>query len=356
MDRIVISHEEVTEAKEPAINSDGPSTRLASPIDWRAKVCIWPLILALPVLCIVSVILRVIHRNSLPRVRQAWLSLLSTVLIVSGILTSIGFVLAFTLVPNQPSMVSQGLSDFDGRTSFPVLAADQDLSTEEIATKLKPLVTVITPAQRSWLSGKDSPSSIFGAGVLLQATKEGYLIATARHVVDGDLSSSNGQKALVASVSGTWATAEVIARHSNLDLLLLWLPRVEGDTNFVLPVMKIDRVKDGMPVFVIGHPQGLRFTLSTGIVSRKDQDLIQLTAPVSPGNSGGPMFDSRGELAGIVTSMVDRSRSPNAESLNFAVRADALLDITEWKFVGDGRRHLALFKESQRTIPAEKEK
>ena len=51
---------------------------------------------------------------------------------------------------------------------------------------------------------------------------------------------------------------------------------------------------------------------------------IQMSAPVSPGNSGGPVFDDRGNLVAIVTSMVDKHGDPNAENLNFAVRADAL--------------------------------
>ena len=91
---------------------------------------------------------------------------------------------------------------------------------------------------------------------------------------------------------------------------------------------------------MIGHPEGLRFTLSTGIISRLDGPLIQLSAPVSPGNSGGPVFDDRGDLVGIVTSMVDKHGDPNAENLNFAVRADALLDDTNWEFVKSDHKRL----------------
>jgi putative serine protease PepD len=180
-------------------------------------------------------------------------------------------------------------------------------------------------------------------------------MATARHVIDGDSGSGAPERALVASTSGTWASAEVVARHRDLDLVLLWLPRAVGSSNFTMPVADVSQVRDGDPIFVIGHPQGLRFTLSTGIVSRKDQDTIQITAPVSPGNSGGPLFDARGRLAGIVTSMVDRSRSPNAEGLNFAVRANALLDQSRWTFFGDGQRHLSAFDQNQHVITAEKE-
>ena len=355
MQRLVVSPDEIAEIQPRSVEPSVPSAGLSPPIPWWAKISMSPLVLVLPVLCVLSIILRIAMRNLEPRVRIAWLAFLSTLLAVSGVLTSIAGVLAFTLSPSQPSVLSQGLSELDSRTSFPTLNADHDLSAEEVADDFKPLVTVITPIQHGWFSRVDSPSTVFGAGVVLECTRDGYLIATARHVIDGESVDGNGQRALVASTSGAWATADVVARHRDLDLLLLWLPRAVGHANFTMPVAEASQIKDGAPIFVIGHPQGLRFTLSTGIVSRKDQDTIQITAPVSPGNSGGPVFDARGKLAGIVTSMVDRSRSPNAESLNFAVRADALLDLSRWTFFGDGRHYLSAFEKDQHVVTAEKE-
>ena len=140
--------------------------------------------------------------------------------------------------------------------------------------------------------------------------------------------------------SGTWGSADVIARHRTLDLLLLWVPRESGTGKFAQPLAKSGPAIEGENVFVIGHPEGLRFTLSTGIVSRLQGSVIQISAPVSPGNSGGPVFDDHGQLVGIVTSMVDRNGDPNAENLNFAVRADALMDDAEWQFEGTGHRRL----------------
>jgi S1-C subfamily serine protease len=140
--------------------------------------------------------------------------------------------------------------------------------------------------------------------------------------------------------SGTWSGADILARHQGLDLSLLWVARESGAGQFVQPVKRGNSISEGESIFVIGHPQGLRFTLSTGIISRSDKEILQISAPVSPGNSGGPVFDDRGNLLGIVTSMVDRNMSPNAENLNFAVRADAVLQTSGWEFSGDGRKHL----------------
>lgn len=351
MEKIVISVDEVERAACAAPEPGKPAAHLPAPISWWAKACLSPLVLVLPVLCLVTILLRVATRGMPPRSRYAWVSFLSTLLIISGFLTSIAGVLLFTLKPPMPSVVSQGLSELDSRTAFPALPATQDLTAEQVSAQLKPLVTVITPAQRNWFSRVEGPSPVLGAGILLQANADGYLIATARHVIDGDAGIGNGRDVLVASISGTWAAARVVARHQSLDLSLIWLPRQMGHGDFTLPVVASQQVKDGETIFVIGHPQDLRYTLSTGIVSRRDQNLFQISAPVSPGDSGGPLFNNRGELAGIVIAMVDKNHSPNAENLNFAVRADALLKMSGWTFYGDGRRRLNDFEKSQPSIP-----
>jgi serine protease Do len=178
--------------------------------------------------------------------------------------------------------------------------------------------------------------------MLLQASEQGYLFVTARHVVDGVLSSSakGNSRALIAMASGTWGGADVIARHKYLDLALLWVARESGHGTFAQAIAAPSSLAEGENVFVIGHPEGLRFTLSTGIISRMDNSTIQMSAPVSPGNSGGPVFDDRGDLVAIVTSMIDKHGDPNAENLNFAIRADALLDRSSWIFEKSGSKYL----------------
>ncbi len=246
------------------------------------------------------------------------------------------------LVP-LPTFVSTSLSELDAKSTFPKLPSATPLSAKEISEQLKSLVVVITPARRTWFSHNELPSNGFGAGVLLEASAEGYLLVTARHVIDESLLKRGGNRVLVAMASGIWSGAEVIARHKNLDLSLLWLTRQSGSGSFLQPILHQSDVSEGEDILVIGHPQGLRYTLSTGIISRTDQDALQISAPVSPANSGGPVYDRRGNLVGIVTSMIDRNISPNAENLNFAVRADAMLDADRWDYSGDGRRHLSEF-------------
>src|SRR4029077_14341335 len=144
-------------------------------------------------------------------------------------------------------------------------------------------------------------------------------------------------RAMLSLSSGVWAGAEVIARHTNLDLVLIWIPRHSGAAEFVQPIAT---PKEGQTIFVIGHPERLKYTLSTGIISRMENSTLQISAPVSPGTSGGPVYDQQGNLLGVVSSTLDKSYQPNAENLNFAVSAQALLKEGDWEFSKDGKEHL----------------
>jgi S1-C subfamily serine protease len=341
LEKIVISTEEIAVTADPLQAPAKLLVELPTPVPVWGRLALAPLVLVLPLLCLIALILRVAMRNLAPRTRYGWLSYMTTLLTISGILTSMAAVVGLTTVPT-PTEISQGLSDFDSVTEFPSLPSTSVMSAQQMSAELKPLVTVISPAARTWFGGKETPADSFGAGILFYADSTGYLIATARHIIDSGRGKSE-QRALVAASSGVWSAATVVARHKQLDLLLIWLPRKEGSGYFQMPVDSGNDVRDGDSIYVIGHPQGLRYTLSTGIVSRHDKNVFQISAPVSPGNSGGPMFDDKGHLAGIVVYKMDRSLNPNSENLNFAVRAEALLDAGGWNFYADGRTHLDAF-------------
>jgi hypothetical protein len=121
------------------------------------------------------------------------------------------------------------------------------------------------------------------------------VVATNAHVIEGAGSGSAklvGQ-AQVFKLLGTIA----IDRHADLALL-----RVAG-TAPQLPLSREPMPVVGDSVYVIGNPLGLEGTFSEGIVSgvrRLGTDsIIQMTAPISPGSSGGPVMDARGEVVGV---------------------------------------------------------
>ena len=337
MDKIVISPNEITEIKEVPDQPSRIEPKLPPAIPWWARTSVGVLALCLPLLCLIAIILRVAFRGQAPRIRHAWTSFLSTLLIISGFLTSAAVVVALSLGP-VPAIVATGLSELDERTDFPTLPAVKDLSGADASSELKPLVAVISPIAQSFFSKREVLSNSFGAGMLLEANQQGYLFATARHVVGmGAWTLHDRHRAMLSLSSGVWAGAEVVARHTNLDLVLLWIPRHAGSADFTQPIAA---PKEGEPIFVIGHPEGLKYTLSTGIISRMENSTLQISAPVSPGNSGGPVYDSQGNLLGVVSSTLDKSYQPNAENLNFAVSAQAFLKESGWEFSKNGRERL----------------
>jgi tetratricopeptide (TPR) repeat protein len=119
-----------------------------------------------------------------------------------------------------------------------------------------------------------------------------------------------------------YALKSVIGINKTRDLVVL---QFEGRD---LPYVKVKtnvEVKAGESVFAIGSPMGLENTISEGIISnpeRKegDLDLIQFTAPISSGSSGGGLFNHRGYIVGITSSsIVAQETNINAENINFAV-------------------------------------
>jgi S1-C subfamily serine protease len=86
-------------------------------------------------------------------------------------------------------------------------------------------------------------------------------------------------------------------------------------------------LKVGEPLFALGSPRGLELSLSEGILSglreEEGQKYVQTTAPISPGSSGGGLFDGRGNLVGITTLVLAGKERLN-QALNFALPADSL--------------------------------
>lgn len=103
--------------------------------------------------------------------------------------------------------------------------------------------------------------------------------------------------------------------------------------NFSAPAVTIgnaDDLKVGARVYAIGSPRGLEQTISDGLLSgvRKSGDgsftALQVTVPISPGSSGGGLFDARGRLIGITTFMLKES-----QNLNFAMPAHWIAEVPE---------------------------
>ncbi len=128
---------------------------------------------------------------------------------------------------------------------------------------------------------------------------------------------------LTVKVGAEQFSASVEVADEEYDLCKL---SVTGLTAPAVPIGTAESLKTGQKVYAIGAPQGLELTISDGIVSGM-RDLpqgrvIQTTAPISPGSSGGPLFDAYGRLVGIMT-----FQHRTGQNLNFAVPADWIANL-----------------------------
>lgn len=164
-----------------------------------------------------------------------------------------------------------------------------------------------------------NPSSL-GSGFIVR--EDGHVVTNA-HVVQGETEIS---VTVYERVEGqiekkVYEKVRIVAVNPQVDLALLKIDAEELGDDVLTKVFlgDIEDVTQGQGVFAVGAPEGLERTVSEGIVSttnRENEGLvyIQTTAQVNPGNSGGPLFNRRGEVIGVVAWKLLFS-----EGLNFAI-------------------------------------
>ena len=207
MDPIVITNQEVAQAQIPLQGAQEIRPKVPNPIPMWVRLLFAPLVLVLPLLSLAALILRVAIRGQSPRVRQSLgIIYLLTLLIISGIFSTVlaVFALSFDSVP-VPDAISSSLSDLDERGNFPTLPAGKVMSSVELSSTLKPLVLLASPAAKRWFQPTAGVSGLLGAALILHSDSHGYLLATARHVADGeDWHSRHGAQKVMVSVGMNW--------------------------------------------------------------------------------------------------------------------------------------------------------
>jgi len=189
-----------------------------------------------------------------------------------------------------------------------------------------------TDAPNSPKAGKSGGGSQTGTGFVISAN--GHII-TNHHVIDGCVGDIKGNLTGEAA-----STLRVVNSDSANDLALLQGPADQFKT-FVR--IRDRAIHSGDSVVAIGFPyHGLLssdFTVTTGIVSSlsgmlNDTRHLQISAAVQPGNSGGPLLDTSGEIVGMVAGKLDALRVARytgtiPENINFAIKTGALRDFLD---------------------------
>lgn len=200
-------------------------------------------------------------------------------------------------------------------------------SLSDVAGAVTPSVVVVTTEQivtDNYFWGGQQVLSGAGSGVIL--TTDGYIV-TNYHVVEG------AQQITVTLHDDSTYTATVVGSDQQSDIALLKIDAT-GLTPAVLG--NSDSVQVGEVVIAVGNPMGtLGGTVTDGIVSALNRDisvegnemtLMQTSAAISPGNSGGGLFNTNGELIGIVNA---KYSDEDAEGLGFAIPVNAMKTVVQ---------------------------
>jgi serine protease Do len=160
-----------------------------------------------------------------------------------------------------------------------------------------------------------------GSGFFISA--DGFAV-TNNHVVDG------ADKVEVTTDDGKIYKAKVIGTDARTDLALI---KVEGGSNFPFAKLSDGKPRIGDWVLAVGNPFGLGGTVTAGIVSASGRDIgngpyddfIQIDAPVNKGNSGGPAFNTEGEVMGVNTAIY--SPSGGSVGIAFSIPASTVKNV-----------------------------
>jgi serine protease Do len=138
-----------------------------------------------------------------------------------------------------------------------------------------------------------------GSGFFISA--DGYAV-TNNHVVD------HAKSVEITTDDGKTYTAKVVGTDAKTDLALI---KVDGKSDFTYVNFESDTPRVGDWVVAVGNPYGLGGTVTAGIISAEGRDIgagpyddyIQIDAPINKGNSGGPTFDTKGNVIGVNTAI-----------------------------------------------------
>jgi serine protease Do len=172
-----------------------------------------------------------------------------------------------------------------------------------------------------------------GSGVVYKPD----VVVTNEHVVTGSA------EVTVNYADGSESGAAVIAADPATDVAVLRTDR----TDLAPAEFETDLPSQGAWVLAIGSPLGLQNSVTVGVVSglhrsldANMEDLIQTDAPISPGNSGGALVDTRGQVVGLNEAHVPPQTG--AESLGFAVPAATVVNVADRLLAGDDVVHVHL--------------
>lgn len=243
-----------------------------------------------------------------------------------------------------PEQTSGGVQD-----QLPAVP-DGVLTSAQVAAKVEPSVVAITTEHMTTSNYWFGSYVTSGAGSGVVISQDGYIL-TCAHVIDG------ASKITVELQGGETAVATLVGSYTNGDIAVI---KIDKTGLSAAEIADSDQILQGETCYAVGNPEG-RFSgsISDGIISALDRtitvqvesaapnsgrgnslydmfygggtyvqniqlNVLQMTAAVSPGNSGGALFNDRGQLIGIVSA---KSSQTDSEGLGFAIPSNTAMEI-----------------------------
>ena len=250
------------------------------------------------------------------------------VLLASQVFTMYFLILRTTQISFQINNTYSEMQNFEKDTNNKIIEISTSLGTAQ--TNIQKLTTSQSSFQQQISEIKASASSDF-SGILDNAIKgvvtiktnvaqgTGFIITNDGYVVTNAHILSGGSYANLYTYDNSKYSAELVGYDTNIDIAIL---KISGSFN-KLTLGNSNDVKVGEKVIAIGNPLGLSFSATEGIVSAVDRvginnlpAYIQTDAALNPGNSGGPLIDTSGEVIGI------NNFKATGENIGFALESN----------------------------------
>lgn len=233
------------------------------------------------------------------------------------------------LVRNFEERLSVLQEKMDGQNNSYTVVVEDGLTPSQIYENNIDSVVAINCTVTTSSMGQTYSSTSSGSGFVM--TEDGYVV-TNHHVIDG------ASDIRVVFADGRTMDARLIGSDSTNDIALL---KVEAEDLQPVKLGNSDELKVGEQVVAIGNALGeLSFSLTAGYVSGMDRDIttdgtvinmIQTDVAINSGNSGGPLFNSKGEVVGITSAKYSGTTSSGAsiEGISFAIPLNDVVGMLE---------------------------
>ncbi len=258
------------------------------------------------------------------RSASTYLALIATAGV--GAAVAVGAVAVLGGLDERTTVVTETM---DPQASSSSRAAGRSLSINEIYERAASGVVQITSTADAFTSG---PS-----GTQAQHRGSGFVIDKAGHVVTNYHVVESADEISVSFSNRDTVEADLVGVDPSTDLALL---RVDARSSALTPLLlgNSDRVRVGDEVVAIGNPFGLDRTVTFGIVSALQREIlapnafaidqvIQTDAPINQGNSGGPLLSMRGQVIGVNTQIRTADIGSGNVGIGFAVPSNTVKDV-----------------------------